>query len=102
MGDKWSVLVILVLGESELLRFKQLQKAIGNISQKMLTTTLRTLEADGIVSRHVFAEVPVRVEYCLTERGKSLLPHLRQLVTWASQNMKQIVKDRKYYSDRLR
>lgn len=94
LGDKWSVLVILILGEVDTLRFKQLQQAMGNVSQKMLTITLKTLEADGIVSRHVFVEVPLRVEYRLTERGQSLLPHIQQLSEWASKNMKQIVKDR--------
>jgi len=94
LGDKWSVLIILILGEAGSLRFKQLQKAIGNVSQKMLTITLRTLEADGIISRQLFAEVPLRVEYRLTERGRTLLPHLLQLAEWALQNMKQIVRDR--------
>jgi DNA-binding HxlR family transcriptional regulator len=97
LGDKWSVLIILILGEAESLRFKLLQKAIGNVSQKMLSITLKTLEADGIVSRHVFAEVPLRVEYRLTERGESLLPLIKQLSDWATKNMKQIVKDRKSY-----
>jgi len=94
LGDKWSVLVILFLSESESLRFSQLRKAIGDVSQKMLTITLRTLEADGIISRQLFAEVPLRVEYRLTERGRTLLPHLLQLAEWALQNMKQIVRDR--------
>jgi DNA-binding HxlR family transcriptional regulator len=97
LGDKWSVLVILLLGEKGAVRFTHIQKEIGDVSQKMLTITLKTLEADGIVSRHVFAEVPLRVEYRLTERGKSLLPHIQQLFEWAEQNMKHIFKDRKQY-----
>lgn len=97
LGDKWSVLVILLLGEKGPTRFSHIQKEIGDVSQKMLTITLKTLEADGIVSRHVFAEVPLRVEYRLTERGETLLPHIQQLSAWAEQNMKHILKDRKQY-----
>jgi DNA-binding HxlR family transcriptional regulator len=97
LGDKWSVLVILLLGEKGSVRFSHIQKEIGDVSQKMLTITLKTLEADGIVSRHVFAEVPLRVEYRLTERGETLLPHIQQLSAWAEQNMRHILKDRKQY-----
>jgi DNA-binding HxlR family transcriptional regulator len=97
LGDKWSVLVILLLGDKGAVRFSHIQKEIGDVSQKMLTITLKTLEADGIVSRHVYAEVPLRVEYRLTARGESLLPHIQQLSAWAEQNMKHILKDRKQY-----
>ncbi|MBO9204458.1 MULTISPECIES: winged helix-turn-helix transcriptional regulator [Niastella] len=97
LGDKWSVLVILLLGAKGSVRFNHIQKEIGDVSQKMLTITLKSLEADGIVSRHVFAEVPIRVEYRLTERGESLLPHIQQLSDWAEENMRQILKDRKQY-----
>ena len=61
----------------------QIQKTISDISQRMLTVTLRTLEADGLVSRTVYAEVPPRVEYQLTETGKTLIPHIESLVGWA-------------------
>jgi DNA-binding HxlR family transcriptional regulator len=97
LGDKWSVLVILLLGDKGTLRFSHIQKEIGDVSQKMLTITLKTLEADGIVNRQVFAEVPLRVEYRLTERGKTLLPHIQQLSAWAQQNIRHILKDRKQY-----
>lgn len=97
LGDKWSVLVILLLGERGPVRFSHIQKGIGDVSQKMLTITLKTLEADGIVHREVFAEVPLRVEYSLTKRGETLLPHIQQLSEWAEQNMKHILKDRKQY-----
>jgi len=97
LGDKWSVLVILLLGNKGSVRFTHIQKEIGDVSQKMLTITLKSLEADGIVSRHLFAEVPLRVEYRLTERGSTLLPHIKQLSDWAQQNMRQILKDRKQY-----
>ncbi len=82
-GDKWSVLILLVLGEVEKLRFNELYKTIGTISQKMLASTLKTLEADGFVKRTLFPEIPPRVEYEITERGNSLLVHLHGLVEWA-------------------
>ncbi|PPK88445.1 HxlR family transcriptional regulator [Neolewinella xylanilytica] len=89
-GDKWSTLILLVLGRKEPLRFGAIHRSIGTISQKMLTVSLKKLEADGLVDRTVFAEVPPRVEYCLTERGKSLLPVLQQLVDWANEHMEDI------------
>lgn len=93
-GDKWSVLVMIQLGNNGTLRFSQLQKTMADISQKMLTTTLRSLEADGIVSRSVYAEVPSRVEYRLTELGETLLPHIRGLSKWAFTHMATILKNR--------
>ena len=93
-GDKWSILAILILAETEKLRFNELHKAIGDISQKMLTVTLRTLETDGLVRRTVFPEIPPRVEYNLTDRGRSLLPHLHSLTAWATENMPAIHKSR--------
>lgn len=96
-GDKWSLLVILVLNENGSVRFNQLGKLIPDISTKMLASTLRTLEADGLAHRQVFAEVPIRVEYTLTQRGKSLVPIINSLTEWALGNMKQIVADRKEY-----
>ena len=72
-GDKWSILVILILGDKKKLRFNELNKEIGDVSQKMLTVTLRTLEADGLVKRTIYPEVPPRVEYEITALGKSLV-----------------------------
>ncbi len=93
-GDKWSILIILALGEEEVLRFKQLNYLIKDISQKMLTVTLRTLESDGLVKRKVYPEIPPKVEYSLTDMGKSLLPHINNLVHWAHQNMSEIKETR--------
>ena len=78
-----------------LLRCKELQREIPDISQKMLTVTLRTLEEDGYVTRTVYPEVPPRVEYALTGRTYSLLPHIHALAQWALENMDEIIKDRK-------
>ena len=95
--DKWSLLVIFTLDRSgELtMRFKALQRAIPDISQKMLTVTLRTLEEDGYVTRTVYPEVPPRVEYALTERTRSLLPHIDALIGWALENKDAIMDDRR-------
>jgi len=92
--DKWSILVLLNLRERDNIRFKELQRSIPDISQKMLTVTLRTLEEDGLVSRKVYAEVPPRVEYSLTERGRSFLPNVDSLISWAGNNMPGIIKTR--------
>lgn len=97
-GDKWSTLVLLILDEGKVLRFNEISKAIPDISQKMLTTTLRALEADGLVSRKVYAEVPPKVEYKLTEMGKSLVPHIKAVADWAAKNFEQIEHSRAEYS----
>ena len=97
-GDKWSILIISLLGQKEKLRFNELSQEIGDISQKMLTVTLRSLEADGLVSRQLFPEIPPRVEYKLTDLGSTLLPHIEQLAGWAAQHMDCIVKNRKQYA----
>ena len=96
ISDKWSLLVIYTLNvhKEEPLRFNALRKLIPDISQKMLTSTLKTLEADGYVNRKVYAEVPPRVEYSLTPRAESLIPIINSLIGWASDNMAAILKDR--------
>ncbi|MBR7741865.1 helix-turn-helix transcriptional regulator [Phycicoccus sp. BSK3Z-2] len=82
VGDKWSVLVIVLLGERTH-RFSELHRAIDGISQRMLTLTVRALERDGLVSRTVHASVPPRVDYRLTDLGRSLLAPLEALNAWA-------------------
>ncbi|MBO7553045.1 MAG: helix-turn-helix transcriptional regulator [Bacteroidaceae bacterium] len=100
IGDKWTLLVLLVLdGAQTPLRFKELQRAIPDISEKMLTLTLRNLEADGLVGRTAFAEVPPRVEYNLTERSGSLMPLLNNLVNWSLENFSAIITDRRQYAE---
>ena len=95
--DKWSILVIFALDRAgrKAVRFKELQREIPDISQKMLTVTLRTLETDGYVTRTVYPEVPPRVEYALTQRTYSLLPHINALIGWAAENKDAIMEDRK-------
>lgn len=96
--DKWSLLVLYTLEQNNVLRFNDLWRQIPDISQKMLTSTLRHLEDDGIIIREVFMEVPPRVEYRLSERGKSLMPHLDALLSWGLEHFKDIITDRKIHS----
>jgi DNA-binding HxlR family transcriptional regulator len=98
IGDKWSTLIILQLGENEVMRFNELSQAIGDISQKMLTTTVRNLEADGLLSRKMYAEIPPKVEYRLTALGASLLPLIRDMVIWADNNLQSIRRNRTRYT----
>ena len=81
IGDKWKVLILrdLMPGTK---RFGELKKSVGNVSQKVLTAQLRAMEASGLVNRKVYAEVPPRVEYSLTELGKSLKPILNSMCAW--------------------
>jgi len=85
VGDKWTVLVVATLGDGPK-RFSQLRRALGSISQRMLTLTLRALERDGLVTRTVFPTVPPRVDYALTELGCSLLEPVNALSLWARKN----------------
>ncbi len=94
LGDKWSLLVIYTLDRSPSMRFGELLRALPDISQKMLTVTLRMLEEDGLVTRSVYPEIPPRVEYALTKRARSLLPHVNALIGWAAENMEAILADR--------
>lgn len=98
IGDKWSMLILLSLDTpQEWMRYKEIQQSIPDISQKMLTQTLRQLEADGLVERCTYAEVPPRVEYRLTQRARSLTPLLNELVQWAMAHLSGIVNDRKKF-----
>lgn len=93
-SDKWSLLILYTLNLQQTMRFNALRREIPDISQKMLTNTLRTLEEDGLVNRTIYAEVPPRVEYCITDRTRTLLPHINSLIGWAKDNMPAILKDR--------
>lgn len=94
-GNKWALLVILVLSENEPIRFNDLGRQIPDISSRVLSSTLRTLEADGLVDRKYFQEEPPRVEYSLTETGRSLVPIIVKLTEWAQKNMRSIIEHRR-------
>ena len=99
VGDKWSLLVLNALANSnEPMRFNKLQRELPDISQKMLTTTLRILEEDGFVIRTVYAEVPPRVEYCLTPQAVSFLEACRPMMQWAKDHMEAILTLRRKQS----
>ncbi len=95
LTDKWSLLVLYTLEQQKVMRFNDLWRNIPDISQKMLTSTLRHLENDGIIIRKVFMEVPPRVEYSLSNRGYSLMPHLDALLGWGLEHFNDIIDDRK-------
>lgn len=101
IGGKWSILILDILGEKGTLRFSEISKALGDISQKMLTSTLRSLEADGIILRTMYAEIPPRVEYELTELGYDLLPNIQNLINWGHKNIGTIQKNRKVFEAHL-
>ncbi len=96
-GDKWSLLVLLVINGQGVVRFNELCRLIPDISTRVLSTTLRTLEADGLIDRKVYAQVPPKVEYTLTETGNSLIPLIMQLTDWAQKNMKSVMSHRQAY-----
>lgn len=99
IGDKWSMLVVSYLGEHSM-RFNELRRGIGNISQKMLTSTLRNLERDGFVSRTVTPSRPPQVEYALTDLGRDLLVPVNRLALWTVENMDRISAARAAYDER--
>lgn len=96
VGDKWSILVIMLLSERPW-RFNELKRAIEGMSQRMLTLTLRNLERDGLVTRTVFSTVPPSVEYALTPLGQSLCAPVIALGLWAKDNNEQIDASRRRY-----
>ena len=94
-GDKWSMLVLFMLHNSEtgILRFNEIRRLMTDCSQKMLSQTLKNLEQSHLVHREVYPEVPPRVEYSLTETGKSLMPAIIALIEWAQAHFKEVVTD---------
>jgi DNA-binding HxlR family transcriptional regulator len=99
VGDKWSVLVIMLLGDGPR-RFNELKRMVGGISQRMLTLTLRGLERDGLVTRTVFPTVPPRVDYELTDLGRGLSDPVIKLGAWAQQHLPDIDTARKNFDGR--
>lgn len=96
VGDKWTILVVQRLGDGPK-RFNELRHAVGGISQKMLTTTLRGLERDGFVTRTIFPTIPPRVDYELTPLGRDLLVPVQKLGEWARQNIVRVYEARERF-----
>ena len=96
-GNKWSLLVLIVINENGVIRFNDLCRKIPDVSSRVLSGTLKTLEADGLISRKVYPVVPPKVEYKLTDIGVSLVPIIMQLTEWAQSNMSSIITHRENY-----
>ncbi|MCC8174138.1 MAG: helix-turn-helix transcriptional regulator [Odoribacter sp.] len=86
-GDKWSLLILLKLDENGIMRFNELKKSIPNISQRMLSISLKSLEELGLISRTLYPEIPPKVEYQLTELGEGLMIHIHNLVDWIKEHI---------------
>lgn len=99
IGDKWSVLILLLLSTDDL-RFNELKRRIDGISQKMLSQTLRSLERDGLVTRSVEATVPVSVTYGISDLGRELIGALRLMIDWAETRMPQVLEAQRRYEGR--
>ncbi|MHA7306415.1 winged helix-turn-helix transcriptional regulator [Arthrobacter sp. TMN-49] len=100
IGNKWASLVVQVLVDGPV-RFTDLRKMVSSVTPKVLTQTLRALERDGLISRTVYARVPPRVDYELTEMGRSLLGPLTQLRDWAENHVPNILESRDKYDENL-
>lgn len=102
IADKWSIFLIVVLAKTpkKRARFSELKNNIPGISQRMLTTTLRNLERDGMLTRQIFAEIPPRVEYELTPLGQSLLTPMQSLINWVSENWGEVNRAREKFDKR--
>lgn len=97
IGDKWSVVVVGMLARHGVMRFNELKRTINGVSQRMLTLTLRNLERDGLVTRTIYPEIPPRVEYTLTELGRTLKGPIDSLWSWAEENGKAVGDARATY-----
>ena len=100
VGDKWSVLIIVLLGDGPK-RFNQIKRMVGGISQRMLTLTLRGLERDGLVTRTYFPTIPPRVDYELTDLGRSLWIAVEPLGAWAQGHVAHIIKARAEFDQKI-
>lgn len=92
-ADKWSLLVLINLQAHEKMRYTEIRNAIPDISQKMLTSTLKQLEKDHLLSRKAYAEIPPRVEYSLTDLGLSLMPVIGKMIEWANVHFEEVTKN---------
>lgn len=94
LGNKWALVVLVKISESEPVRFNELYRNIPSVSEKVLSQVLKQLTTDGIIERQLFPDVPPRVEYSITDLGKTLLPHVEALIKWGKDNFEQIMINR--------
>lgn len=98
-GDKWTLLILYVISNTGApIRFSEIEQQIPDISSRMLSSCLRNLEADNLVSRKIYPCVPPKVEYSLTETGQSLIPHLMALTAWAIDHFDEVISHRAKYN----
>lgn len=90
-SDKWSLLVLCSLFPDKTMRYGEIKKSIPDISQKMLTNTLKSLEKHHLIKREAYAEIPPRVEYTMTGMGKSLMPALQVMIDWAQEHFEEVI-----------
>ncbi len=95
LGNKWSLVVLVKISENEPVRFNELYRTIPSVSEKVLSQVLKQLTVDGIIQRELFPDVPPRVEYSVTDLGKTLLPHVKALIKWGQENFDKIMINRK-------
>ena len=94
LGNKWALVVLVKISENEPVRFNELYRNIPSVSEKVLSQVLKQLTTDGIIERRLYADVPPRVEYSITDLGKTLLPHVEALIKWGQDNFEQIMINR--------
>lgn len=94
IGNKWALVVLVKISENEPVRFNELYRNIPSVSEKVLSQVLKQLTTDGIIERQLYPNVPPRVEYSLTDLGKTLLPHVEALIKWGQDNFEQIMINR--------
>ena len=94
LGNKWALVVLVKISENEPVRFNELYRNIPSVSEKVLSQVLKQLATDGIIERQLYPNVPPRVEYSLTDLGKTLLPHVEALIKWGQDNFEQIMINR--------
>lgn len=94
LGNKWALVVLVKISENEPVRFNELYRNIPSVSEKVLSQVLKQLTTDGIIERQLYPDVPPRVEYSITDLGKTLLPHVEALIKWGQDNFEQIMINR--------
>ena len=94
LGNKWALVVLVKISLSEPVRFSELYRNIPSVSEKVLSQVLKQLTVDGLIHRVLFSDVPPRVEYSVTDFGKTLLPHIEALMKWGQDNFEQIILNR--------
>ena len=94
LGNKWALVVLVKISENEPVRFNELYRNIPSVSEKVLSQVLKQLTTDGIIERQLYPNVPPRVEYSLTDLGKTLLPHVEALIKWGQDNFEKIMINR--------